>query len=168
MCNLWLHIEPRDEETAVPEIRHRVGVNAPLADVYEACATEEGPKQWWTSEVEGEGKLGGKLAFRFGRPEPSAVMEVVELIPDERVMWRCVEGPDEWIDTTVTFDLRSEGDESVVVFTHAGWREPVEFMHHCSTSWAYYLLSLKRGLEGGTANPWPENEPISGWGAARR
>jgi hypothetical protein len=91
-------------------------------------------------------------------------MELVELSPNDRVAWRCVDGPDEWKDTTLTFDLRDDGDESVVVFTHAGWREPVEFMHHCSTEWAYFLLSLKHGLEGGTATPWPDNEKISSWG----
>jgi hypothetical protein len=55
--------------------------------------------------VDGESAVGGTLSFRFGKPEPSAVMEVVSLVPTERVEWRCVKGPDEWIDTTVTFDL---------------------------------------------------------------
>jgi hypothetical protein len=52
----------------------------------------------------------------------------------------------------------------VVLFTHAGWREPVEFMHHCSTKWAYFLLGLKAGLEGGPATPYPEDMAISSWG----
>ena len=32
-------------------------------------------------------------------------MEVTELDPGQRVAWRCVQGPDEWVDTVVTFDL---------------------------------------------------------------
>jgi uncharacterized protein YndB with AHSA1/START domain len=146
------------------EIRHRVGIEAPTAEVYDALATVEGAARWWTQYVDGDPSVGGEVAFHFGRPEPSAVMEVVELVPSERVVWRCVHGPAEWLGTTMTFDLRADGDETVVLFTHAGWREPVEFLHHCTTAWGYYLLSLKHAIEGGTATPWPDNEKISSWG----
>jgi uncharacterized protein YndB with AHSA1/START domain len=145
-------------------IRHRVGIQAPISTVYNALATPQGVTQWWTREVTGESDVGANIAFHFGRPEPSAVMEIVELTPVKRVVWRCVQGPDEWLDTTITFDLRADGDETVVVFTHDGWREAVEFMHHCSTSWAYYLISLKHAVGGGVATPWPENERVSNWG----
>jgi hypothetical protein len=91
-------------------------------------------------------------------------MEVTELVPGQRVAWRCVQGPDEWVDTVLTFDMSQAGGETVVLFTHAGWREPVEFMHHCSTKWGYFLLSLKAGLEGGSATPYPEDMAISSWG----
>jgi hypothetical protein len=43
----------------------------------------------------------------------------------------------------------------VVLFTHAGWREPVEFMHHCSTKWAGFLLSLKGWIERAEGRPHP-------------
>ena len=56
------------------------------------------------------------------------------------------------------------GGETVLLFTHADWREPVEFMHHCSTKWAYFLLGLKAGLEGGPATPYPQDMAISSWG----
>jgi uncharacterized protein YndB with AHSA1/START domain len=145
-------------------IRHRVGVKAPTSAVYDACATPEGTAQWWTRQVKGEGRVGGKVAFWFGGEEPSAVMEVTELTPGRRVVWRCDDGPQEWLDSTVTFDIRPDGDDTVVMFTHAGWREPVEFMHHCSTAWGSFLISMKHALETGTGAPWPDNEPVSNWG----
>jgi hypothetical protein len=74
-------------------------------------------------------------------------MEVVELKPNQRVGWRCVQGPDEWVGTDVSFDLRQNGEETVLLFTHGGWREPVEFLHHCSTKWATYLIGLKASLK---------------------
>jgi hypothetical protein len=52
----------------------------------------------------------------------------------------------------------------VLLFTHASWREPVEFMHHCSTKWAYFLLGLKAWLEGGEATPFSDDMNISSWG----
>jgi uncharacterized protein YndB with AHSA1/START domain len=129
-------------------IRHRIGIAAPAARVYEAFATKEGLASWWTPTVEGDANLGGTLRFYFGGPEPGAIMEVAELVPNQRVTWRCVAGAEEWIGTTITFDLTATGDETVVLFTHADWREPVEFMYDCNTQWAYFLLGLKAGLEG--------------------
>jgi hypothetical protein len=84
--------------------------------------------------------------------------------PDRRVAWRCVQGPDEWVGTTITYDLSTDGVETALLFTHADWREPIQFMHHCTTKWAYHLLGLKAGLEGGAATPYPEHMKISSWG----
>ena len=146
------------------DIRHRVGIQAPITDVYDAVATREGLSTWWTRDVVGDAVPGGELAFRFGRPEASAVMTIIDLSPPDRVVWECVHGPDEWLGTRITFELRRNGDETVVLFTHGGWREPVEFMHHCSTKWGYFLLGLKAGLEGGLATPFPEHALVSTWG----
>jgi len=145
------------------EIRHRLGINASSVKVYDALATREGLASWWTQEVQGASRSGGSLAFRFGDPEPM-VMEVRELSPPECVLWRCIEGPIEWMNTRVIFFLYEDGDETVLLFTHAGWSETFEFMHHCSTKWASFLLGLKAGFEGGKATPWPDDIAISTWG----
>ena len=63
--------------------------------------------------------------------------------PAERVVWQVVDGPEEWIGTTIDWELRQDGDYTIVLFKHEGWREPVEFMHHCSTKWGSFLMSLK-------------------------
>jgi uncharacterized protein YndB with AHSA1/START domain len=148
----------------MPDIRHRVGINAPITEVYEAVATRDGVARWWTRDVDGEARLGGKLAFGFGGPTPAAVMEVTELKAPNLVQWQCIEGPDDWKDTTITFELTAGDKETAVLFAHSDWREPAEFMHHCSTKWAYFLLGLKSGLEGGSATPWPDDMLVSTWG----
>ena len=81
----------------------------------------EGLSRFWTRDVKGDRRR-EQLGVLFGQAEPSAVMEVVDLVPDTRVAWRCVEGPDEWVGTNLTFELRSSGDETIVLFTHAGWK----------------------------------------------
>ena len=146
------------------DIRHRVGIAAPPEKVYEKLATIEGLSSWWTRDVSGDASVGGTVEFNFGSPERFAVMEVVDQLPARRVGWRCVKGPDEWIDTSFTFDLDPAADETVLMFTNADWREPVEFMHHCSTKWAYFILSLKASVEGGKATPFPDDMHISSWG----
>jgi hypothetical protein len=60
-------------------------------------------------------------------------------------------------------DLRQDGVYTIVLFEHRGWAEPVEFMNHCSTKWAVFLLSLKQLLETGHGSPDPDDVPISDW-----
>lgn len=144
-------------------IRHRVGIAAPQQQVYEALTTTEGLSKWWTRDLDGDPTVRGTLRFFFGSPEPSAVMEVTELTPMEHVGWRCVGGPDEWVGTHLTFDLTHSSGETVVLFAQAGWREPVEFMYHCSTKWGYFLLGLKTWLEGGQSSAYPDDMHISSW-----
>jgi uncharacterized protein YndB with AHSA1/START domain len=142
----------------MPDIRHRVVISAPLEDIYGAIATTEGISEWWTRNgVRGESSKGSKIGFYFGSPEPAAVMEVTELNPYGKVMWRCIEGADEWVGTNLSFDLSHKDGETVVLFTHADWRDPSEFMAHCSARWAYFLLSLKSLVETGNGTPFPED-----------
>ena len=144
------------------DILHRVGVSTPSPDkVYEALTTIEGLAGWWTDDTTGTAEVGGVVQFRF--PPGGFDMEVVEQRPNESVEWKVVDGPEEWIGTTVEFDLRQDGDCTVVLFAHRGWREPVEFMHHCSTKWASFLLSLKSLVETGKGAPAPRDVPISDW-----
>ncbi len=144
------------------EIRHRAGIYAPISKVYEAVATPAGVATWWSSDVRDKGD--GRFEVWFGGNGPAAVFQLEQLEPEKRAVWRTLDGPKEWLDSTVEFDLRSEGAESVVLFTHAGWSEPVEFMHHCSTRWGYFIYSLKHALESGKGNPWPEDEKVDSWG----
>jgi len=146
------------------DIRHRVGITAPQEWVYRALTTIEGLAGWWTRDVVGDPTPGGTIQFYFGSPEPGAVMEVVDLTTTSQIGWRCVAGASEWVGTSLTFDLKSSDGETVVLFTHANWREPVEFMYHCSTKWAYYLLSLKGWVEAGMGNAYPDDMKISNWG----
>ena len=145
------------------DIRHRIGITAPASAVYDALATRPGLQRWWTSDTTGDSEVGGKLTFRFGAPDRFMVMEVTELTPSERVTWRCIDGPEEWIGTDILFDLHrnDDEDETVVLFTHSGWREPVEFMHHCTSKWGTYLMSLKHGVETGRFAAFPDDVHVS-------
>ena len=147
------------------DILHRVGISAPASSVYESFTTIDGLSRWWTNTLTGDPRPGGRIEFRFGGPDRRIVVDVLSTTPDSQVVWRCVEGgPAEWVDTTITFDISASGDETVLRLAHAGWREAVEFMAHCSTKWAYFLLGLKDGFEGGKATPFPDDEHISSWG----
>ena len=145
------------------DIRHRIGIEAPQDQVHGALATRDGIASWWSRDAEGDASEGGKLVFSFGRPDRRLELEVLQ-VTAERIQWRCLYGPDEWLDTTITFELHEQNGETAVLFTHAGWRDAVPFEAHCSTKWAYFLIGLKLLLEGGEASPSPGDLKISRWG----
>ncbi|GAA1807140.1 SRPBCC domain-containing protein [Nocardioides hankookensis] len=144
------------------DILHRVGVESKTPEeVYEALTTVDGLAGWWTDQTTGDPDVGGTLEFRF---IPGGFdMEVVELEPARRVHWQVADGPPEWVGTHVTFDLSEVDGYTIVLFKHEGWAEPGEFMHHCSTKWASYLLSLKQLVETGEGAPAPRDVMISDW-----
>lgn len=143
------------------DILHRIGVTAAPTDVYAALTTTDGLANWWTEDTEGDGEAGGVLRFRF---EPGGFdMKVLEATPAERVRWEVIDGPVEWLGTRVSFELRQEDGYTIVLFSHEGWQEPVEFMYHCSTKWAIFLMSLKRLLETGKGEPAPHDVKIDNW-----
>ena len=147
----------------MPDILHKIDVRSSPNQTYRALTTLEGLAGWWTTTTQGNPNPGGTIAFRFG-PLGGFDMKVLELEPDRRVLWQVVDGPTEWLGTKVSFELRPDGDFTDVLFKHQGWKEPVEFMHHCSTKWATYLLSMKSMLEGGQGRPYPDDLHISARG----
>ncbi|CUU60544.1 polyketide cyclase [Frankia sp. CcI49] len=144
------------------DILHRIGVRTTEPKkVYDALTTVEGLAGWWTDDTKGTAEVGGVLEFRF---LPGGFdMEVVETRPSERVVWRVVDGPEEWVGTTIDWDLQQSGDYTIVLFRHQGWKEPVEFMYHCSTKWGSYLMSLKSLVETGQGAPAPRDVQIGDW-----
>jgi hypothetical protein len=146
----------------MPDILHKVGIrSASLNDVYNALTTREGLSAWWTTDTTGESNAGGVLRFRFGAG--GFDMKVLELHPSRHVLWQVAAGPEEWIGTKISFDLDQRGDWAIILFKHQGWKEPVEFMHHCSTKWAVFLLSLKSLLETGEGAAWPNEIKLDSW-----
>jgi Activator of Hsp90 ATPase homolog 1-like protein len=144
------------------DISHKVGIKSSSLDaVYQALTTREGLSGWWTTDTQGESKVGSVLKFRFG--DGGFDMTVLELQPAKHVLWQVVDGPEEWIGTKISFDLKQQGDWTIILFKHQGWKEPVEFMHHCSTKWAVFLLSLKSLLETGKGAPWPDEIKLDSW-----
>ena len=148
------------------DILHRVGIKASSEKVFKALATRDGLAGWWTTLTQWDGKLGSTIKFRFsedGREIGGCDVKVAELRPAERVLWHVSEGPADWVGTKVSFELKQEGDYSIVLFKHLDWKEPLEFMHHCSTKWAIFLISLKELVETGKGTPNPDDPQISNW-----
>jgi uncharacterized protein YndB with AHSA1/START domain len=133
----------------MPEILHRVGINVKPKKVFAALTSIEGLRHWWTTETSGDTTQGAIINFGF------CDMKVVTSQQNKLVKWKCVRGPKDWIGTEVSFQLRYKDNQTFVIFKHANWKKSTEFMHHCSTKWATFLLSLRNWLERAEGRPSP-------------
>jgi hypothetical protein len=133
----------------MPDILHRVGIKVKPKKVFKTLSTIEGLRHWWTVETSGDAKKNGLINFGF------CEMKVLESKPDVLVRWKCIRGQKEWIGTEVTFQLKYKNGQTFVIFKHANWKRSSEFMHHCSTKWATFLLSLRDCLERSEGRPFP-------------
>src|ERR1700756_5474535 len=109
----------------MPDILHRISIDAPQQRVHDLIASTDGVARWWTGRpLTGQHTIGASFNVYFGDAgQPAAVLEVLSDTPDE-VVWRVTDGPEDWIDTRIVFALRPDNHGgTTLLFTHAGWRE---------------------------------------------
>ena len=143
------------------EINHRVGIKASPEQIYAALTTDDGLTKWWTNDISGAGAgdVGSIIRFRFNGGGPDFV--VTELIPNKTVRWKhSGTAPEAWIGTEILFQLQVDDDQTFVRFTHSNWIECTDFMAHCSTKWAVFLISLKDAVEINCGKPFPNDLQI--------
>ena len=145
-------------------------MKAPPSRVYAALSTIDGLAGWWTRDTTGCAEPGGRIAFRFRNDAGEDIggfgMDVVEQTTDHQVRWRVQEGPAEWVGTSIEFLLSQQDGQTIVLFGHRDWGDDAsagEFMAHCSTKWATFLLSLRSWVETGQGQPAPQDLKISNW-----
>ena len=139
----------------MPDIMHLIRIHASPERVYQAPTTAEGIRNWWTRDAALDAKIGGTVEFRFYEGKGVTHVRVDELEASVRVGWKTVSAnaPGGWDGTTITFDLRAEGSDTVLSFAHRGLRQADEGYALVNTGWAYYLVSLQQYLETGKGTP---------------
>jgi uncharacterized protein YndB with AHSA1/START domain len=135
------------------KISHKITVQAAPDRVFKALSTEEGLTGWYTPRLEGGVGEGRDAVFKFTGQDPFR-WRFVELTPDSRVRWECVEGPGAASGTTVTFRLFDKGDgRTSVEFDHDGWPESHPSFITCNTFWGILMGHLKNYVETAKAIP---------------
>jgi len=149
------------------DIVHRIGIKATPTKVFAALSTIDGLAGWWTDDTVGDARLGGKIAFRFWSVSKALVgmmvMQVEAETPPTEIRWLCTEGPDDWVGTSITFQLSEQDGQTIVLFGHRNWQVASEAMAHCSMKWAVFLLSLRQYVETGIGQPSPGDLKIDNW-----
>lgn len=88
--------------------------------IYAALTTTEGLSEWWTQYAQAELTTSSYAEFRFD-DEGYCKMLVKMLEPNKLVKWTCVDGPQEWLETEVVFDLTEQAGSTWLKFDHTGW-----------------------------------------------
>jgi len=139
-------------------ITHKIGGPTDVGAVIAALTTLDGLKNWWTTETTGDPQRGGVIEFRFNG---EGFDMKVEGLSRTEVIWRCISGPPEWLETTIEFRVETgEEGHTAIYFAHRNWAEESPFHYHCSMKWASFLLSLKEYLETGQGRPFPDDIQI--------
>jgi uncharacterized protein YndB with AHSA1/START domain len=131
----------------------RVPLDAKPNDVYEALATSEGVNGWWSNHTEGPEGVGSSIKVAFPDAPMTFDFEVVEETAGERIAWRCLAGPPEWIGTTISYDIQTKEGETSVLFAHSGWYTTDQSFPFIAYSWAQILPRLKKLAETGKSDP---------------
>ena len=133
-------------------IKHFLIIKAPPEKVYKAITTTEGLKSWWTVDANTDEKVGGIAEFIFGDRYHNK-MQIIELVQNKRVEWKCFQGDKEWIATTFEFDIEAKDRDTVLRYTHGNWKEETDFFASCNYQWGYYMRSLASYCEKGKGTP---------------
>lgn len=133
------------------DIRHNVVIKATPEKVYKAVTTQDGLEGWWCKQTTAKPELGFVNIFIFGKFRNE--MKVTELFANKRTEWECINSIDEWIGTKISFDLEEKNGNTILRFTHGGWKEVTDTYAGCNYDWAQFMKSLKTLCETGTGTP---------------
>lgn len=140
------------------DILHLLQIHAPREKVYEAIATVEGVRNWLSRDADFDSKMGSSGEIRFAEGQRILKIEIAELKPVSRVTWSVLSAAmPNWADTAIEFESSTEGDGSMLHFTHRGFKEADDLYAMSATIWASFLISLKQYLETGKGTPHPDD-----------
>lgn len=136
-------------------IYHRLLIKSPVEKVYQAITTQQGLAGWWTPDTIAAAEVGSVLRFGFG-PDYFKEMKVLRLNPYSLVVWQCMKGFEEWVGTTLSFELMPHQKGCTLLFHHDGWDKYSGEFASCSYDWALFFRSLRFLCETGTGFPYPD------------
>jgi len=139
----------------MPDIMHTLKINTPADRVYEAIATAEGIRNWWTRDAVLDAAVGGAGEFGFYNRRFVAKVTIDALEPPARVTWRVANAA--WPGDVIAFEVKPEAQHTRLTFAHRGFPEADQRYASANTRWATYLLSLKNYLETGKGAPNPDD-----------
>jgi len=128
-------------------------------------ALTSGIESWWTKPDTPLTRVGDRAKFTFPPGKSFWTFEATLLKPVERVEMRCVEAlhlhegqpkeiEQEWLGTTVIWDIIPNGDETDIRVEHIGLVPTLLCYEICEAGWdMFFVDSLKAYLDTGTGHP---------------
>ncbi len=129
-------------------LRHAIKINSTRDRVFEALATIDGLSAWHYGPVEGDVSV-GSVMYLNARPGLRFGWETTELVDQERIVQKCVEGPGNSVGKKLVFALSdTEAGSTLVQLTDGDWADDDEHLPFCNTHWGSVLHRLKQYVEG--------------------
>ncbi len=136
-------------------IEQEVRINGTVRKAYEALTLQSGYRGWWNATGEVPEAVGGEAKLHFIKDGQPVEMRyrIDEMKKDEAVRWTCIaHDMPSWVGTTLSWRLKGQGDQVVVSFEHAGWKDAAP--EAVAQGWQHFTASLKSYVETGAGQPW--------------
>jgi hypothetical protein len=119
----------------------------------EAFSAINNVRGWWSEEIEGSTeKLNDEFTYHY-KDVHICKMKLVEVIPNKKVVWlvlenyfNFIEDKNEWVDTTISFEISEKDNRTEIRFTHQGLVPEYECFDICSNAWNEYITGSLRSL----------------------
>lgn len=127
-----------------------ISVNKSPKEVYNSI---NDVKAWWIGEVEGHAdQVGSEFTYRY-KDFHKSTQKVTKLVPAKKVVWHVedavlsfAKNQKEWKGTEIVFEISSQGDQTVIKFTHKGLTPEFECYEACSGGWEFYITKSLRNF----------------------
>ncbi len=137
------------------DIKHTVVINTTPDKAYKAITTQKGLAGWWglITEETAKPELGFGAVFKFNGTSSRTELKITNLIPNKKVEWECIKGPQAWDGTKITFDLEKKDNSTIVHFAHKDLQVKADIFAMANNNWERFMKSLKALIETGKGDP---------------
>ena len=128
-------------------LRHAIKINASPGLVFQALTDTTEMQHWHHGAAAGQVAIGEVLQLD-SKPGLTFSWETKEIVPNEKVVQVCVEGPGSSVGKTLSVVLTDVGNGATLVELSDGeWADDDASLPFCSTHWGGVLHRLKSHLE---------------------
>ena len=124
--------------------------------VFDAVATLDGVRGWWTAVVSDSADKHGVIELGFEGLDEKIAMRVDESEAPKLVRWTCLQHSSlpEWSETEIEFVLSPRGEQRDLVIRHRGLTPALDCYDHCEAGWDYFANSIAQLVETGHGTPY--------------
>jgi uncharacterized protein YndB with AHSA1/START domain len=135
------------------DIVHEQIARATPDRVYEVLSDPARIAAWYTDDLQAEARVGSVAEFRFNRGVIR--VEIAALVPNEKVVWKILQGLPGWEGVTgeATWRLSPYEENTMVHFTHSGWPTMDGPYPSTNSMWGKFFWRMKSLAETGVASP---------------
>jgi len=133
---------------------HQVHIECDPKTLYLALTQEEGIRSWLTPLCTMATSEGEPCHLTLDNGNTEVTLVAQKQLPFQRVFCRCTNGPAEWLETELWWEITQAEDAGCLLdFKHMNWKKDEGIFPHYNSMWGSALLKLKQYCELGVVDP---------------